>query len=690
MNIKEANQLYNNGEYAKALNMYLELKKIFGDLVEPNILLCQKKLNLNANNNTVATANSAIIDKFKDKKLDSTTRILVDNQQKSLNTQDREKLLEDIAKFKKIKSANAEEKPVNPVPKEFPKDMVLSKLPESTNDFVWLKQHHYKQRTHDNVGLSVVIPTFNRSKILSVTLVSLVNQETAYPFEVIVADDGSSEDISKIVREFEQQLDIKYVRQKDYGYQLCAVRNLGVRTAKYDFVAILDCDMAANPTWVNSYLDALVECDDVAYIGPRKYIDTNDLELSQVVKDKHIFEKLPPVKSDSISTDSSDNFSKDWRLKHFADTQNLRMCDSPFRYFSGGNVAFAKKWMTKAGSFDEEFTHWGGEDNEFGYRLYRAGCFFQALDGAMAYHQEPPGKENETDRSAGQIIARQIIGQKIPYFYRKLEPIETAMMKTIPLVSIYVPAYNCQDTIIRCVDSALNQTVNDLEVCICDDGSTDDTLKLIKETYGGHPRVRFVSQTNGGIAKASNTAVKLCRGYYIGQLDSDDYLEPDAVELCLKEFFANRNLACVYTTNRNVDADGKLIANGYNWPVFSREKAITAMIFHHFRMFTARAWNLTTGFDESLQNSIDYDMFLKLSEVGEFKHLNKICYNRTLHGENTSVKKLGLQKQNHFRAVNLALQRMKIDDYTYTPTEDSDASRKFVFAKNDQESHDKV
>lgn len=88
----------------------------------------------------------------------------------------------------------------------------------------------------------------------------------------------------------------------------------------------------------------------------------------------------------------------------------------------------------------------------------------------------------------------------------------------------------------RCVDSALNQTITDLEVCICNDGSTDNTLKILEEHYGDHPRVRFITQENKGIGAASNAAVKLCRGFYIGQLDSDDYLEPDAVEVCLNEF----------------------------------------------------------------------------------------------------------------------------------------------------------
>ncbi|MGP4118821.1 glycosyltransferase [Psychrobacter aquimaris] len=685
MSFINANKKFREGEYKEALALYIELEKKYGkELLSVNIESCKKKIIEKYNQSS-----SEIISRKNlgsDNEFDNITRVLLDNVSGSIDISKRKELINKINEDKKFESEAAFVKNVNTVPSEWPSDLQLCPLPESTNDYEW--SLNYKRVSKglvenvDEVGLSVIVPTFNRSEILNITLISLLNQKTQYPFEVVVADDGSSEEITKITKKFEDQLDIKFVRQKDYGYQLCAVRNLGIRAAKYEFLAILDCDMAANPLWVESYVQALLKDSDTAYIGPRKYIDTRQLKTKSVYQDAYIFEKLPPVKSDSISTSSEGGISKDWRLAHFEKTDNLRLCNSPFRYFSGGNVAFARKWLDAAGYFDEEFTHWGGEDNEFGYRLYKMGCFFRSLESALAYHQEPPGKENETDRSEGQAITRKIIEQKVPYFYRKLEPIETATIKRVPLVSIYIPAYNCQDSIVRCIESALNQTIPDLEVCVCNDGSTDSTLDILKARYSNHPRVRFVTQENGGIAKASNTAVKMCRGYYIGQLDSDDYLEVDAVELCLNEFFKDRDLACVYTTNRNVDSHGNLISNGYNWPVFSREKFSTAMIVHHFRMFTIRAWNLTSGFDEDIENAVDYDMYLKLSEIGKFKHVNRICYNRVLHGENTSIKKLGVQKKNHFIVVNNALKRQGINTYNYSSVEDNDTSRKFSFVKN--------
>ncbi|HAN9828916.1 TPA: glycosyltransferase [Escherichia coli] len=678
--LNQAINLYKNKNYRQALSLFEKVAEIYDvSWVEANIKLCQTALNLSEEVDKLNR--KAVID------IDAATKIMCSNAKAiSLNEVEKNEIISKYREITAKKSERAELKEVEPIPLDWPSDLTLPPLPESTNDYVWagkrkeLDDYPRKQLIID--GLSIVIPTYNRAKILAITFACLCNQKTIYDYEVIVADDGSKENIEEIVREFESLLNIKYVRQKDYGYQLCAVRNLGLRAAKYNYVAILDCDMAPNPLWVQSYMELLAVDDNVALIGPRKYIDTSKHTYLDFLSQKSLINEIPEIiTNNQVAGKVEQNKSVDWRIEHFKNTDNLRLCNTPFRFFSGGNVAFAKKWLFRAGWFDEEFTHWGGEDNEFGYRLYREGCYFRSVEGAMAYHQEPPGKENETDRAAGKNITVQLLQQKVPYFYRKKEKIESATLKRVPLVSIYIPAYNCSKYIVRCVESALNQTITDLEVCICDDGSTDDTLRILQEHYANHPRVRFISQKNKGIGSASNTAVRLCRGFYIGQLDSDDFLEPDAVELCLDEFRKDLSLACVYTTNRNIDREGNLISNGYNWPIYSREKLTSAMICHHFRMFTARAWNLTEGFNESISNAVDYDMYLKLSEVGPFKHINKICYNRVLHGENTSIKKLDIQKENHFKVVNESLSRLGIKKYKYSPLTNLNECRKYTWEK---------
>lgn len=484
--LNQAINLYKNKNYRQALSLFEKVAEIYDvSWVEANIKLCQTALNLSEEVDKLNR--KAVID------IDAATKIMCSNAKAiSLNEVEKNEIISKYREITAKKSERAELKEVEPIPLDWPSDLTLPPLPESTNDYVWagkrkeLDDYPRKQLIID--GLSIVIPTYNRAKILAITLACLCNQKTIYDYEVIVADDGSKENIEEIVREFESLLNIKYVRQKDYGYQLCAVRNLGLRAAKYNYVAILDCDMAPNPLWVQSYMELLAVDDNVALIGPRKYIDTSKHTYLDFLSQKSLINEIPEIiTNNQVAGKVEQNKSVDWRIEHFKNTDNLRLCNTPFRFFSGGNVAFAKKWLFRAGWFDEEFTHWGGEDNEFGYRLYREGCYFRSVEGAMAYHQEPPGKENETDRAAGKNITVQLLQQKVPYFYRKKEKIESATLKRVPLVSIYIPAYNCSKYIVRCVESALNQTITDLEVCICDDGSTDDTLRILQEHYANHP-----------------------------------------------------------------------------------------------------------------------------------------------------------------------------------------------------------
>lgn len=668
---------YENEEYARSIDLFERAAQIYGaDVVEYQMHLCRKAL-------AAEQAEAGRSDEGDSQAIDvnlldpATTYMLSRMGKLRLSEAEERQCLERYVTNTRDVSADADAKPVKPIPDGWPAYVVLAPLPQSTNDFAWsaARSAHVssKPASGGRCGLSIVIPTFNRSGLLDVTLACLAAQETCHPFEVIVSDDGSSEDILGIVRRYETLLDVRYVRQKDYGYQLCAVRNLGLRAGRYDYVAILDCDMAPNSRWVEAYMQLLMADESVALIGPRKYVDTSGIDPLRFRQDVGLIESLPEVRTNNAEAGRDQGgITVDWRLDHFRRTEDLRLCDAPFRFFSGGNVAFARRWLDVAGWFDEEFTHWGGEDNEFAYRLYRHGCFFRVAWGAMAYHQEPPGNENETDRAAGREVTADIVRNKVPYFYRKIDQLPSATLYKRPLVSIYVPAYNCAEHIVRCVDSALNQTVVDLEVCVCDDGSTDGTPEVLQRHYGGNPRVHFVSKPNGGIGSASNAALRMTRGFYIGQLDSDDYLEPDAVELCLKEFFADRKLACVYGAYRNVNQNGSLIKNGYNWSSYSREQLVFNMIVHHFRMFTARAWHLTSGFDEGITNAVDYDMYLKLSEVGPFKHVNKICYNRVIHGENTSVKNLAAQDANRFKVVNRSLLRQGIRSVTFERSRQGD------------------
>lgn len=104
----------------------------------------------------------------------------------------------------------------------------------------------------------------------------------------------------------------------------------------------------------------------------------------------------------------------------------------------------------------------------------------------------------------------------------------------MPKTSVVVPVYNVQDYLENCVRSILNQTEKDLEILLIDDGSTDGSSALCDRLAAGDPRVRAVHQENRGLGGARNTGIDAAAGDWLMFVDSDDTLEPRAIEACLK------------------------------------------------------------------------------------------------------------------------------------------------------------
>ena len=101
-------------------------------------------------------------------------------------------------------------------------------------------------------------------------------------------------------------------------------------------------------------------------------------------------------------------------------------------------------------------------------------------------------------------------------------------------VSIIVPAYNAQNTIGRCLDSILKQTYSDFELLVMDDGSRDDTPRILDEYAASDARIRVMHKANSGVSDTRNQALDLASGEYIQFLDADDWITPDATRLFVR------------------------------------------------------------------------------------------------------------------------------------------------------------
>lgn len=103
-----------------------------------------------------------------------------------------------------------------------------------------------------------------------------------------------------------------------------------------------------------------------------------------------------------------------------------------------------------------------------------------------------------------------------------------------PLISIIIPVYNILDYLERCVDSCINQTYQNIEILLIDDGSTDGTGELCERLKEKDNRIRVFHKENGGSSSARNLGLIEAKGKYVGFVDSDDYIGKDMYELLLR------------------------------------------------------------------------------------------------------------------------------------------------------------
>jgi len=127
------------------------------------------------------------------------------------------------------------------------------------------------------------------------------------------------------------------------------------------------------------------------------------------------------------------------------------------------------------------------------------------------------------------------------------------------LVSVIVPTYNRAYCICRTIDSVLQQTHQNWEVVVVDDGSTDNTAELIVSTYGSEPRVRYVHQANAGVSAARNTGIDAACGNYVAFLDSDDVWRPWKLQVQLACFRSFPEVGMVWTNFAAVNSAGNVV-----------------------------------------------------------------------------------------------------------------------------------
>ncbi len=220
-------------------------------------------------------------------------------------------------------------------------------------------------------------------------------------------------------------------------------------------------------------------------------------------------------------------------------------------------------------------------------------------------------------------------------------------MSNIPLVSVIIPAYRHRDHVLCSIQSVLDQTFRDYEIIVVNDGSPDDT-RAVLAPLANAGAIRYLEQANCGQSAARNRGLREARGQFVAFLDDDDWWPVEKLAWQLGEFETSPATVLVYGYATAVEAiaspatnlrSQKLVPKGPQCPSgLVREAFLRRNYIQSPGQTLIRRQAVVTlgGFDEALAGADDYDLYIRLAQLGMFQYRNQPALFYRFHVQNAS------------------------------------------------------
>lgn len=254
------------------------------------------------------------------------------------------------------------------------------------------------------------------------------------------------------------------------------------------------------------------------------------------------------------------------------------------------------------------------------------------------------------------------------------------------IISILIAHYRNYHYFKDCYASIVNQTVDNFEVIIVDDFSTDGSFEQIRELIKGDTRFKLFRNTeNKGVGFTKRRCVELANGEICGFVDPDDVLELNAVEISMKAYTNPKILA----THSHFGMYNQNLEYLKAFPTTQKVKPFQPHFLNvnfevnHFFTFRRSEYEKTEKIDPSLSSAVDQDLYLKMYEMGEFQFIDLPLYKYRLHEKGVSQDKSKKQKlySNWNKVLINALGRRKIEVIYGRKVSEIDNLAMFIFQK---------
>jgi len=229
------------------------------------------------------------------------------------------------------------------------------------------------------------------------------------------------------------------------------------------------------------------------------------------------------------------------------------------------------------------------------------------------------------------------------------------------IISVVMSVYNGEKYLKKAIESILNQTYINLEFIIVNDGSTDSSLKIIKQYQQIDDRIVLIDQENIGLTKSLNKAIKIAKGEYIARMDADDISLQNRFEIQIK-IIQNLDLDFVFSQAISFTSGMSFISPNSNLiEKFKFKKLAFGNIFVHGTFICKSSILKNNLYDENIKYAQDYELFCRLIDKGyAFFILPEVLY--FLRIDSNSISNIKQKEQSQY-AKQIAKKYFKTDKF---------------------------
>lgn len=252
--------------------------------------------------------------------------------------------------------------------------------------------------------------------------------------------------------------------------------------------------------------------------------------------------------------------------------------------------------------------------------------------------------------------------------------------KEQPLVSIVIPAYNNENTIIATLESIRNQSYKNIEIIIIDDNSKDKTLQLVTEQQKKDNRIKiYHNSTNLGMIGNWNKCIQMSNGEFVKLVCADDLLDKNEIEKETEAMILNPTVNLVESDTRLIDINGRKIGSFKRYHksglVKGKKIARTSIIWNNF--FGAPVNNLirksvldkTGYFDEQFTYILDFDMWMKIACTGDVYIIHELLNSFRIRNDSNTGNLIGKDRETyvaeHQRLVDKYAGELQLTRFEY-------------------------